>query len=158
MTSWNGMASIGTDDSVTDRGWARLPTTTTRSSSCTDSSTSSVIAAPAPTATPARTAVPKSGNVNVTSYVPGASPLNVNRPVWSVRVTCPPPAASRASTVTPGRTRPVLSLTVPEIAVSWALAMPDAKTVAVTTSTIDVLRLFLITSPVLESANLGSLR
>ena len=33
-TSWNGMASIGTGDSVTDRGCARLPTTT-RSSSCT---------------------------------------------------------------------------------------------------------------------------
>ena len=41
------MASIGTGEAVTDRGWARLPTTTTRSSICTAISTSRVVAAPA---------------------------------------------------------------------------------------------------------------
>ena len=55
-TSWNGMASIGTCDSVTERGCARLPTTTTRSSNSTASSTSRVTVASPPTATASRTA------------------------------------------------------------------------------------------------------
>ena len=42
-----------------------------------------------------------------------SSPLNEYWPVPSVKVTSPPPAASRASTVTLGRTRPVESVTVP---------------------------------------------
>ena len=41
------MASIGTGEAVTDRVWAQLPTTTTRSSICTAVSTSRVVAAPA---------------------------------------------------------------------------------------------------------------
>ena len=45
---------MGTCDSVTDRGWARLPRTTTRSASSTAISTSSTAVAPAPTATPPR--------------------------------------------------------------------------------------------------------
>ena len=65
-TSWNGMASIGTCDSVTDRGWARVPSTTTRSSSSTASSTSSVAVARAPTSTASRTASWKPDSVNVT--------------------------------------------------------------------------------------------
>ena len=65
-TSRNGIASIGTGDSVTDRGYARLPTTTTCSSSSTDRTASTVAVAPAPTATPRRTYVRKPGSVNVT--------------------------------------------------------------------------------------------
>ena len=55
---------MGTCDSVTDRGCARLPSTTTRSASSTAISTSTVTAAPAPTATPPRTTVWKPGRVN----------------------------------------------------------------------------------------------
>ena len=57
---------MGTCDSVTDRGWARLPRTTTRSSSSTASSTSSVAVASAPTSTASRTASWKPDSVNVT--------------------------------------------------------------------------------------------
>ena len=56
---------MGTADAVTDRGCARLPTTTTRSSSCTAISTAS--AATAPAATPSRTTVRNPGRVKVTS-------------------------------------------------------------------------------------------
>ena len=58
---------MGTGDSVTERGCARLPTTTTCSSSATDSTASTVTAAPAPAATPRRTSVRKPGSENVTS-------------------------------------------------------------------------------------------
>ena len=58
---------MGTADAVTDRGRARLPTTTTRSSSCTGISTASVATTPAPAATPSRTTVRNPGRVNVTS-------------------------------------------------------------------------------------------
>ena len=61
------MASMGTGDAVTERGRARLPTTTTCSSNCTASSTSRRTVAPAPIATPARTTSRKPGSVNVTS-------------------------------------------------------------------------------------------
>ena len=72
----------------------------------------------------------KPKRVSVTSYVPGASPLNVNWPVPSVTATCAVPAASCASTVTPGSTPPVVSVTVPEIAPSWAMAMPGTHRTA----------------------------
>ncbi len=58
---------MGTCDSVTDRGWARVPRTTTRSASSTAISTSTVAVAPAPTATPPRTTVWKPDRVNVSS-------------------------------------------------------------------------------------------
>ena len=129
------MASIGTGDSVTDRGWARVPTTTTSSSNPpTAISTLMEAVAPALTSTTCAGAV-KPERVNVTPYVPGARPLNVNWPVPSVTVTRPLPAASRASTVTPGRMLPVASVTVPEIVASWALATPGAYTTAAKTST-----------------------
>ena len=77
----------------------------------------------------------KPERVNVTAYVPGASPLNVNWPVPSVTVTCALPAASCASTVTPGRMPPVASVTVPEIMLSWARATPGRNTPAASTRT-----------------------
>ena len=77
----------------------------------------------------------KPERVNSTSYVPGASPLNVNWPVPSVTVPCAVPAASRASTATPGRMPPVASVTVPAIVASWALATPGANTPTAHTST-----------------------
>ncbi len=120
------MASIGTCDSVTDRGWARLPTTTTRSSSSTAIATSRVVVAPAVTSTALRTTVENPDSVNVTSCVPGSSAPIVNRPaasvttvatrvrsVWTVG-TAPAPSGLRASTVTPRRTKPVVWVTVPE--------------------------------------------
>ena len=58
---------MGTADAATDRGCARLPTTTTRSSSCTAISTASAATAPAPAATPSRTTVRNPGRVKVTS-------------------------------------------------------------------------------------------
>ena len=82
------MASIGTVDSVTDRGCARLPTTTTRSSSCTAISMSRGTVAPAPISTLSRTTGAKPGRVNVTSYVPGCSAEIVSRPAPSVTVVC----------------------------------------------------------------------
>ena len=57
---------MGTCDSVTDRGWARVPRTTTRSASSTAISTSTVAVTPAPTAA-TRTTVWKPGRVNVSS-------------------------------------------------------------------------------------------
>ena len=104
------MTSIGTAEAVTDRGWARVPTTTTCSASPpTAISTSRATVAPPRTSTTCAGAV-KPERVNVTAYVPGASPLNVNWPVPSVTVTCALPAASCASTVTPGRMPPVVSV------------------------------------------------
>ena len=64
----------------------------------------------------------KPGSANVTAYVPDASAI-VNVPAPSVTaVAAGSPAASRASAVTPGSTRPVVSVTVPETAASWAAA------------------------------------
>ena len=119
------MASIGTCDSMTERGRARLPTTTTRSSSSTAISTSKVVVVPAATSTALRTTVENPDSVNVTSCMPAGSAPIVNRPAasvttvhegpsaWAART---PPATSmlRASTVTPGRTKPVVSVTVPD--------------------------------------------
>ena len=132
------MTSTGTAESVTDRGWARVPTTTTSSSNPPTSITTLMEAvALALTSTTCAGAV-KPKRVNVTSYIPGARPLNVNWPGPSVTVTCPLPAASRASTVTPGIHRnllPVASVTVPEIVASWALATPGAYIDGAKTST-----------------------
>ena len=61
------MASIGTGEAVTDRGWARLPTTTIRSSIATVMSISRVVAAPARMSIPARTTSRNPGSVKVTS-------------------------------------------------------------------------------------------
>ena len=121
------MASMGTGDSVTERGWPRLPTTTTCSASSTVSSTSSVFVAPARTST-ARTTSWKPGSVNVTSYGPGGSAAMANAPVPSVTATCvgPPGCVPRASTVTPGSASPVASVTAPSMAASWAPAAPGA--------------------------------
>ena len=132
--SAKGMASMGTADSVTDRGRARLPTTTTRSSSPTPISTASGVAAPSASATPPRTTVRKPGRVNVTSYRPAGSPPIANRPsppVTAVRAS-PPPPAGRASTVTPGRARPVASRAMPSTAAVWATAAPGARAEATT--------------------------
>ena len=60
------MTSTGTGDSVTERGCARVPTTTTRSSRPTSISTSSMAMAPAPTWTTSAGAL-KPGSENVTS-------------------------------------------------------------------------------------------
>ena len=129
------MTSIGTAEAVTDRGWARVPTTTTCTASPpTAISTSRATVAPPRTSTTCAGAV-KPERVNVTSYVPGTSPLNVNWPVPSVTATCALPAASCASTVTPGRMPPVVSVTVPAIVASWALATPGANTPTANTST-----------------------
>ena len=121
-----GITSTGTVDSVTERGRARLPTTTTCSSSPTSISTSSM-AAPASTSTICAGAL-KPASSNVTSQVPGARPLKAYRPVPSVKVTCTSPSASRAVTATPGSTSPVASVTVPEISPSCAAAAPGAST------------------------------
>ena len=129
------MASIGTGEAVTDRGWARVPTTTTCAASPpTAISTSRTAVAPALASTTCAGTV-KPERVNITSYVPGASPLNVNWPVPSVTVPCAVPAASRASTATPGRLPPVASVTVPAIVASWELATPGANTPTANTST-----------------------
>ena len=111
---------MGTGDSVTERGCARLPTTTTCSSSCTDRAVSRATVAPAPSATPRRTSVWKPVSVNVTSYVPGGSEMNANAPAPSVTAASigPPASVLRASTVTPGSTRPVASVTMPSMTVS----------------------------------------
>ena len=66
MKSSVRITSTGTGDSVTERGWARVPTTTTRSSSPTAISTSTVAVAPAITATVCGGAS-NPGRVNVTS-------------------------------------------------------------------------------------------
>ena len=134
--SSEGMASIGTVDSTTDRGCARLPTTTTRSSSCTAISTSRVVVVSAPTVTALRAAVVKPGSVNVTSYVPGSSAGIENRPARSVKtVGCGPlPVVACAPTATPGRTKPVVSVTVPDRTPSWARAAAGARAAATTTS------------------------
>ena len=126
--SSTGMASMGTADSVTDRGRARLPTTTTRSSSCTAISTSRAATAPSAADTPPRTTVRKPGRVNVTSYRPAGSAAIANRPsapVTAVQASAPP--AARASTVTPGSARPVASATAPSMAAVWAPAAPAAR-------------------------------
>ena len=68
------MASIGTGEDVTDRGRARLPTTTTCSASSTVSVTSRLVAAPARTSTPSRTTAWKPGSVKATSYAPAVRP------------------------------------------------------------------------------------
>ena len=60
------MTSTGTGDSVTDRGWARVPTTTTSSSMPTAISTSRTAGAPALTCTTSAGAS-KPGSENVTS-------------------------------------------------------------------------------------------
>ena len=119
---------MGTGDSVTERGWPRLPTTTTCSASSTASSTSSAAVAPAPSAT-ARTVSWKPGSVNVTSYGPGGSPAMTNAPAPSVTATRvgPPGCVPRASTVTPGSASPVASVTAPSTAASWARAAPGAR-------------------------------
>ena len=75
MSPWlrksrDDMASTGTADAVTDRGCARLPTTTICSWKRTDSAASSVTVAPALISTTSRI-VAKPGRVNVTSYAPG---------------------------------------------------------------------------------------
>ena len=128
--SWAVMTSIGTAEAVTDRGSARVPTTTTCSTSPPNTiATSRVAVAPALTSTTCVGTV-KPKRVNVTSYVPGTSPLNMNWPVPSVTVACVLPAASCASAVTPGRTPPVVSVTAPEIVPSWALATPGTHTTA----------------------------
>ena len=121
--SWAVMTSIGTGDAVIERGSARVPTTATVSCRRISSSTSSVTMAPASTST-SRATVPKPGSVKVTSYNPGASMPSTNRPVPSVNAVLTSPLAwLRASTVTPGSTRPVASMTVPSMAASWAPAI-----------------------------------
>ena len=119
---------MGTGDSVTERGCARLPTTTTCSSSCTDRAVSRVTFAPAPSATPRRASVWKPGSVKVTSYTPGGSPVSANAPAPSVTAASigPPASVLRASTVTPGSTRPVASVTVPSMPASCAWTGPGA--------------------------------
>ena len=66
MKSSVRMTSTGTGDSVTERGCARVPTTTTRSSRPISISTSTVAVAPAPTSTTCAGAL-KPGRVNVSS-------------------------------------------------------------------------------------------
>ena len=61
------MASIGTGEEVTERGRARLPTTTICSASSTVSVTSRFVASPVRTSTLSRTTAWKPGSVNVTS-------------------------------------------------------------------------------------------
>ena len=130
------MASIGTVDSTTERGRARLPTTTTRSSSCTAISTSRVVVVSAPTVTALRAAVLKPGSVKVTTYVPGGSAAIANRPALSVKTVRSGPLSvvPRTSTVTPGRTKPVVSVTVPDSTPSWARAAAGARAAVTTAS------------------------
>ena len=124
------MTSTGTGEAVTDRGSARVPTTATVSSSSTPISTSRVTGRPGCTTTPARTAVVNPGRTNVTSYDPGGSASNTNRPVPSVKTVTTAPAWSRASTATPGRTPPVVSVTAPLMEASWPCAAPGARATA----------------------------
>ena len=77
-----GRTSTGTADSVTDRGWARLPTTTTSSWSCTDISISRVTVAPAVSSARSRTTVVKLGRL---SYTPGGNAI-LYLPLLSVNV------------------------------------------------------------------------
>ena len=49
-----------------------------------------------------------------------------------------PPVASRTSTVTPGSTSPVVSVTVPERAASWAMEVAGTTVIMPSTSTVDV--------------------
>ena len=121
---------MGTVDSITERGWARLPTTTTRSSNCAVITMSSVVVSDAAIATPRRTSLTKPGSVNVTSYVAGGSAGKANRPVASETTlrTEAAPVVSRASTVTPGRARPVASATLPDSIPSWPADSPLAGT------------------------------
>ena len=125
------MTSTGTGEAVTDRGSARVPTTATVSWSSTPISTSRVTGRPGWTMTPARTAVVNPGRTNVTSYDPGGSASNTNRPVPSVKTVATSPLAwSRASTVTPGRTPPVVSVTAPLMEASWPCASAGARATA----------------------------
>ena len=103
--------------------------------------------APALTCTADSTAVMKPGSVNVTSYVPGGSVARVNMPAPSVTaVRAGSPVAWRAATVTPGRMRPVASVTVPEMAASWAWAMLGASITKAkpVQATVDICRKYFI--------------
>ena len=81
---------------------------------------STVTVTPASTTTPLRTSSWKPGSVNVTSYSPGGSPVIANAPTPSVTAVSvgPPASVLRASTVTPGNTRSVVSVTAPSMTVS----------------------------------------
>ena len=133
---------------VTDRGWARLPTTTTCSSICTAISTSRVVAAPALISTPVRTTSRNPGSVNVTSYAPGSSAVSANVPASSVEAvrSGPAAAADRTSTVTAGSTRPVVSVTVPDKTTSCAAAIPGAAITSSKAVLTDRVRLIVVPS------------
>ena len=83
------------------------------------------------TSTPSATKVENPGRVIVTVYVPAVRPMMVYRPVPSVTATRLPSISNglAASTVTPGSTPPVLSVTSPVICV-WAKAAAGTKTTA----------------------------
>src|SRR6059036_513925 len=90
-------------------------TVTVSSTAPTRSWTSTFAANPVVNPIPSRTTVLKPVSVKVTLYVPGRSSTIWYRPAPSVKTvrTCSISAGLRASTVTPGRTLPVASVTVP---------------------------------------------
>ena len=79
-------------------------------------STSRTAVSPLFTRTASRTAVVNPGSVKVTSYAPGSSAGMEKRPAPSVKMarSAPTPVVACASTATPGRTKPVVSVTVPD--------------------------------------------
>src|SRR3989442_9631882 len=95
----------------------------------TRSWTSTFAANPVVNSIPSRTTVLKPVSVKVTLYVPGRSSAIWYRPAPSVKTvrTCSISAGLRASPVTPGRTLPVASVTVPPVEDS-ALSAVGART------------------------------
>lgn len=86
--------------------------------------------------TPSRTTVVKPGRVNVTVYSPGLSAMMRYAPALSVKTTrdCSMSAGLDASTVTPGRMPPVLSVTTPAISASWASTADGTERKVTTTA------------------------
>ena len=85
---------------------------------------------------PSRTTMVKPGRVNVTVYSPGLSAMMRYAPALSVNTTrdCSMSAGLDASTVTPGRMPPVLSVTMPAISASWARTADGTERKVTTTA------------------------
>ena len=85
---------------------------------------------------PSRTNVLNPGSVNVTVYAPGRRASIVYRPAPSVTVARTPwiSAGLLASTVTPGSTPPVSSVTLPAMAPVWASAATGSNSMQAATA------------------------
>src|SRR5437870_1268316 len=112
-------------------------TVTVSSTAPTRSWTSTFAANPVVNPIRSRTTVLKPVSVKVTLYVPGRSSTIWYRPAPSVKTvrTCSISAGLRASTVTPGRTLPVASVTVPPMEDCALAAVGASRRAAINVTT-----------------------